>query len=98
VKVAGKRPSSNRWPRKRFEVEGSATASGTPFRAATKGDGRKIAELFRVSSDGVADYVWSTLASEYSGLTPIEIGTRRYAGEEGRFSYKNCIMAERGER
>jgi len=77
-------------------VEGSATASGTPFRAATKGDDRKIAELFRVSSDGVADYVWSTLASEYSGLTPIEIGARRYAGEEGRFSYKNCIMAERG--
>ncbi len=77
-------------------MEGSATASEASFRAATKGDSREIAELFRVSSDGVADYVWSTLASEYPGLTPIEIGARRYAGEEGRFSYKNCIMAERG--
>ncbi len=77
-------------------MEESATASGASFRAATKADSREIAELFRISSDGVADYVWSTLASEYPGLTPIEIGARRYAGEEGRFSYKNCIMAERG--
>lgn len=77
-------------------MEESASTSGTSFRAATRGDSRQIAELFRISSDGVADYVWSTLASQYPGLTPIEIGARRYAGEEGRFSYENCIMAERG--
>jgi ribosomal protein S18 acetylase RimI-like enzyme len=77
-------------------VEEYAKASGASFRVATRADSREIAELFRISSDGVADYVWSTLTSEYPGLTPVEIGARRYAGEEGRFSYKNCIMAERG--
>lgn len=77
-------------------MEESVSASGASFRAAAKGDGREIAELFRISSAGVADYVWSTLASEYPGLTPIEIGARRYAGEEGSFSYRNCIIAERG--
>lgn len=61
---------------------------------ATSEDSRKIAELFRISSDGVVDYVWSTLAPEYPGLAPIEIGTLRYAREEGNFSYKNCVVAE----
>ena len=41
------------------------------------------------------DYVWSTLAPEYPGLEPIEIGAVRYASEEGNFSYTNCVVAER---
>lgn len=65
------------------------------FRPATRDDSRKIAELFRISSDGVVDYVWSTLAPEYPGLTPIEIGTLRHARDEGNFSYRNCVLAER---
>jgi ribosomal protein S18 acetylase RimI-like enzyme len=69
--------------------------SGVTFRAAIKEDSRKIAELFSISSDGVVDYVWSTLASEYPGLAPIEIGALRYAREEGNFSYNNCVVAER---
>lgn len=69
--------------------------SGVTFRAATKEDSRKIAELFRISSDGVVEYVWSTLASEYPGLEPLEIGAVRYAREEGNFSYTNCVVAER---
>ncbi len=67
---------------------------GVTYRVATSEDSRKIAELFRISSDGVVDYVWSTLAPEYPGLAPIEIGTLRYAREEGNFSYKNCVVAE----
>jgi ribosomal protein S18 acetylase RimI-like enzyme len=65
------------------------------FRAATREDSRKIAELFRISSDGVVEYVWSTLAPEYPGLEPLEIGAVRYAREEGNFSYTNCVVAER---
>jgi ribosomal protein S18 acetylase RimI-like enzyme len=66
-----------------------------PFRPATIDDCYTIAELIRISSDGVTDYVWSTLADEYPGLTPLEIGAKRYAREESNFSYKNCVMAER---
>ena len=43
----------------------------------------------------MVDYVWITLAPEYSGLEPVEIGAHRYAREEGNFSYTNCIVAER---
>ena len=64
------------------------------LRPATREDSRKIAELFRIASGGVAEYVWSTLAPEYPGLTPLEIGTRRYARDEGAFSYYNCTVAE----
>ncbi len=64
------------------------------FRAAIKEDCYDIARLFRIASDGVVDYVWSTLAPKYPGLAPLEIGARRYASEEGNFSYKNCVVAE----
>jgi ribosomal protein S18 acetylase RimI-like enzyme len=69
--------------------------SGVTFRAATREDSGKIAELFRISSDGVVEYVWSTLVPEYPGLEPLEIGAVRYAQEEGNFSYTNCVVAER---
>jgi ribosomal protein S18 acetylase RimI-like enzyme len=69
---------------------------GVTFRPATREDSHKIAELFRIASGGVAEYVWSTLAPEYPGLTPLEIGERRYAREEGAFSYNNCTVAELG--
>jgi ribosomal protein S18 acetylase RimI-like enzyme len=68
---------------------------GVAFRPATKGDSLRIAELFSISSDGVVDYVWSTLAAEYPGLAPVEIGAVRYASGEGNFSYTNCVVAER---
>lgn len=67
------------------------------YRDARKADARDIAELFQISSDGVADYVWSTLTSEYPGLSLIEIGEQRYArdgGKEVAFSYGNCVVAE----
>jgi GNAT superfamily N-acetyltransferase len=77
------------------DVAVGAKGLGVTFRAATREDSRRIAELFRVSSDGVVDYVWSTLAPQYPGLAPIEIGALRYAREEGNFSYRNCVVAER---
>src|SRR3712207_9498678 len=66
------------------------------FRPATRRDSRKIAELFGIASGGVAEYLWSSLVSEYPGLAPIEIGAMRYAREKGPFSYKNCTLAELG--
>ena len=66
------------------------------FRLATTNDSHEIAKLFRIASGGVAEYVWSTLASEYPGLTPLKIGARRYARDEGAFSYRNCTVAELG--
>jgi ribosomal protein S18 acetylase RimI-like enzyme len=66
------------------------------FRPATRRDSRKIAELFGIASGGVAEYLWSSLVSEYPGLAPIEIGAMRYARERGPFSYKNCTVAELG--
>lgn len=70
-------------------------ASGTTYRAAVKEDAPVIAALFRISSDGVADYIWGGMASEYPGLSPIEIGAVRYSSEDGNFSYRNCVVAER---
>jgi ribosomal protein S18 acetylase RimI-like enzyme len=66
----------------------------SPFRAATISDCYKIAELFQIASDGVSNYVWSTLTDDYPGLTLLEIGAKRYANEESLFSYKNCVIAE----
>ena len=67
------------------------------YRDARKEDAREIAELFQISSDGVADYVWNTLTADYPGLSLIEIGERRYArdgGKEIAFSFANCVVAE----
>jgi ribosomal protein S18 acetylase RimI-like enzyme len=65
------------------------------FRAAAIDDCYTIAQLFSIASDGVADYIWSTLTADYPGLTLLEIGAQRYTHEESLFSYKNCVLAER---
>ncbi|TNE78187.1 MAG: GNAT family N-acetyltransferase [Gammaproteobacteria bacterium] len=63
------------------------------FRAAKKEDCRAIAELYSISSDGVADYIWTKLANE--GEDILDVGQRRYEEEESVFSYKNCIIVEK---
>lgn len=65
------------------------------IRPARLEDCRAIAELFRLSSGGVADYIWSGL--DMPGLTPVEIGERRYARTDTDFSYENCWMTETPE-
>ncbi len=64
------------------------------IRDAGKADARIIAELFRMSSDGVADYIWDSLRGEYPGLDLLGIGEKRYARENTDFSYQNCLIAE----
>ena len=64
------------------------------LRPARREDCRRIAELFQISSDGIADYLWSTLQDDYPGQAPLEIGRQRYAREDTAFSYQNCVVAE----
>ena len=62
------------------------------FRPARKEECRNVAELFRIASEGVADYIWSKIAEE--GEDILEIGAKRYEDEDSLFCYKNCIIAE----
>jgi ribosomal protein S18 acetylase RimI-like enzyme len=71
---------------------------GITMRPARQGDARTIANLFRISSDGVADYVWSLLRPEYGGRSLPEIGAARYARKNNAFSYENCLLAQAGDR
>ncbi len=63
------------------------------MRPATKADAPGIAQLFLISSDGVAAYIWSRLAKPGEDLAAV--GARRYAREGVAFSWQNCLMAER---
>jgi hypothetical protein len=75
------------------QTPGSAEAR---FRPARKQDCAKIAALYRISSDGVADYIWTKLAAP--GEDILDVGRRRYEREGTAFSYQNCTIAEiRGE-
>ena len=62
------------------------------LRPARKSDCRRIAELYRISSDGVADYIWAKLAEP--GEDVLDVGRRRYEREGTPFSYENCKMVE----
>jgi len=64
------------------------------LRPARKSDCRRIAELYRISSAGVADYIWAKLAEP--GEDVLDVGRRRYEREGTRFSYENCKMVELG--
>jgi ribosomal protein S18 acetylase RimI-like enzyme len=61
------------------------------FRPAEKSDCRTIATLYSISSDGVADYIWSKLAQPGEDL--LAVGQRRYERENSQFSYQNCTFA-----
>jgi len=62
------------------------------IRPARKSDCRRIAELYRISSDGIADYIWTKLAQP--GEDVLEVGRRRYERQGTPFSYENCKMVE----
>lgn len=71
------------------------SANDVSFRPATRNDARVIAELFQISSEGVADYIWSQLdGPEYQGLDLVDVGAKRYEREGVDFSYQNCDIAE----
>ncbi len=64
------------------------------LRPAEKADSPAIARLFLISSDGLAEYIWSRIAGPGEDLAAV--GARRYAREGVAFSYQNCLIAERG--
>lgn len=51
-----------------------------------------MAELYRISSGGVADYIWTKLAEP--GEDIFDVGRRRYEREGIPFSYENCKVVE----
>jgi len=57
---------------------------------AQKDDAALIARFYQMSSDGVADYIWSKLAEPGEEL--LDVGARRYARENTNFSYQNCRL------
>ena len=61
------------------------------FRPAKKSDCPTIASLYSISSDGVADYIWTKLAQPGENL--LDVGQRRYEKENSLFSYQNCTLA-----
>lgn len=61
------------------------------FRPAQASDAHDIARFFQLTSEGMADYIWSKLAAPGEAL--LSVGASRYAREQGDFSYKNCLMA-----
>ncbi len=63
------------------------------FRPGRREDSAIIAKLFLISSDGLAEYIWSQAAEP--GGTPEQAGARRYAREGVAFSFENCVVAER---
>lgn len=62
------------------------------IRQAVMEDSPDIARLFLISSDGLAEYIWSLIAEQ--GETVAEAGARRYAREGVAFSFENCLIAE----
>lgn len=63
------------------------------IRKARKSECRRIAQLYSISSDGVADYIWTKLAQP--GEDILDVGRRRYEREGTPFSYENCKLVER---
>jgi ribosomal protein S18 acetylase RimI-like enzyme len=61
-------------------------------RPARKSECRRIAELYRISSDGIADYIWTKLSRP--GEDILDVGRRRYEREGTLFSYENCKLVE----
>ncbi|HTS52710.1 MAG TPA: GNAT family N-acetyltransferase [Burkholderiales bacterium] len=62
------------------------------IRPAQRSECHRIAELYRISSDGVADYIWTKLARP--GEDILDVGRRRYEREGTPFSYENCKLVE----
>lgn len=62
------------------------------FRQALPTDARAIAQLFLISSEGAAAYIWSQLAAPGEDL--LDVGASRYARSGVDFSYENCWIAE----
>lgn len=64
----------------------------SPFRRATPGDAKPMANFVNFASEGLALYLWTKMAGP--GSDPWAFGTERASRETGAFSYRNTIVAE----
>lgn len=62
------------------------------YRPGRKADCATIAALYSISSDGVADYIWTKLREP--GQEILDVGRQRYEREGTYFSYENCFLVE----
>lgn len=67
------------------------TEGAVRLRPARREDCRTIAQLYSISSDGVAEYAWTQLAEP--GEDIFEVGRRRYEREDSAFGYRSCTLA-----
>jgi len=68
------------------------------YRQATGKDSRFIAGMIDISSDGIAIIEWTQAAQAAGDRTALDIGARIYASDEGKYSYRNCCIAEVADR
>jgi ribosomal protein S18 acetylase RimI-like enzyme len=66
--------------------------TGVCIRPAAKSDCRLIAELYRVASEGISDYIWTKLAGPGEDL--LDVGQRRYERDDSVFSYRSTSIVE----
>ena len=62
---------------------------GIRIEKARPDDGRFIAQMIALSSDGIARMEWREEA-DAAGVDALEIGARNYASADGDYSYRNC--------
>ncbi len=62
------------------------------YRPAEKSDCRTVAQLASISSDGVADYIWTQMAEP--GQDILDVGEARYRREGVPMSFQNSTLVE----
>lgn len=70
-----------------------APATLAEIRPGRATDAPALADLVVIASEGLCLQTWADLAGP--GETPLEVGRRRAAREEGAFSWRNALVAER---
>ncbi|WP_189799483.1 GNAT family N-acetyltransferase [Tateyamaria sp. syn59] len=63
------------------------------LRPARHEDGEDLARLIDIAGEGIPSWLWAQSAD--GDQTPLDVGTVRARREQGGFSYKNAIVAER---
>ena len=65
-----------------------------PLRRARKDDAETLARLIDLAGEGMPSHLWAEVAQD--GETPLAVGIRRTARDEGGFSYRHAVVADVG--
>lgn len=63
---------------------------------ASKAHARDLANLINLAGEGLPEILWRSIAEP--GETPMDVGTRYAAQEEGRFSYRHARICVKDDR